>query len=70
VLILDLAANIGGLASTVIALFFGYRTATMPIDEGVSEADLHRQSVCGSYTVLAAVLAAVCFGMGLLAATA
>jgi hypothetical protein len=66
-LVWDIAADGGALASTAIAMLFGYRALTISIKEETIEADLQRQSDCATYAGVAGALAAVSFGVGLIA---
>lgn len=65
-LIIKIAADGGALASAAIAMFFGYRAATLTINEGMAEADLRRQSNYAIYAGIASALAAASFAVALL----
>ncbi len=67
-LILDVAANGGALASTAIAVLFGYRTVTVRSEGDPPKAELERQLDCATYTGISATVAAVAFCVGLMVA--
>lgn len=65
-LILNFAADCGALASTAIALLFGYRAVAFSFNERTVEPDLRRQSDYAIYAGIASALAAMSFAVALL----
>ncbi len=65
-LFVEVAANVGALASTVIAILCGYRAATFAVSDETVEADLRRQSGYAIYAVVASAMATLSYAIALL----
>jgi hypothetical protein len=65
-LVFELAADGGALASTAIAMLFGYRAAIFTINDDTLEGDLRRQADYAVYAVIASALGAASFGIALM----
>lgn len=65
-LVLDMASDCGALASSSVAMFFGYRAAIFTIADDTVESDLRRQSDYAIYAAVVSAAAAASFAIALL----